>query len=217
VQLLKALLPHLRTAMQIHRKLMERTQIGHAAVATLDRMSSAAFICDEDAMVLHKNARAERLASSFVHQHRLSLPSASENARLRNAIAAVAEGALNGTARDIRMRLTSVGDIPVSAVVSAIHQQDVVHLIRPLVAVLVGVHGDATDDAVGGLQELYGLTGAELRLAQALLLGQSLRLAASKLGLSYETTRTYLKRLFDKTGTRRQPDLVRTLLTSIVS
>src|SRR5262245_31866110 len=54
----------------------------------------------------------------------------------------------------------------------------------------------------------FGLTPAEARLALQLVAGETLRSAAAKLGISYETVRTHLKTIFNKTGTCRQAELV---------
>ena len=52
----------------------------------------------------------------------------------------------------------------------------------------------------------FGLTPAEARLALHLVAG-TLRSAAVKLSITYETARTHLKNIFSKTGTCRQADL----------
>jgi DNA-binding CsgD family transcriptional regulator/PAS domain-containing protein len=57
------------------------------------------------------------------------------------------------------------------------------------------------------LRRLFGLTPAEVRLAEALQTGGSLREVADQLGIAYETARSQLKMVFQKTGTRRQKDL----------
>ncbi|MDX9859632.1 MAG: response regulator [Rhodospirillales bacterium] len=66
-------------------------------------------------------------------------------------------------------------------------------------------------DVIG---RLYGLTGAESRLACALATGRDLGDAAEALHITPESARTYLKRIFAKTGARRQADLVRLILAS---
>lgn len=58
------------------------------------------------------------------------------------------------------------------------------------------------------LRSHFGLTPAEARLALQLVAGETLRSAAAKLGISYETVRTHLKTIFNKTGTCRQAELV---------
>jgi DNA-binding CsgD family transcriptional regulator len=56
---------------------------------------------------------------------------------------------------------------------------------------------------------LFGLTRAEHRLLKLLFDGMSLASAATSLGVARTTARTHLQRIFDKTGSRRQSDLVR--------
>lgn len=65
------------------------------------------------------------------------------------------------------------------------------------------------------LMALHGLTETEARLADAIVGGASLEEAAQACGLTRESGRTYSKRVFAKTGTRGQPDLVRVLLTGL--
>jgi DNA-binding CsgD family transcriptional regulator len=64
------------------------------------------------------------------------------------------------------------------------------------------------------LTELFALSRAEGRLAALLLEGRSLRQAAEELGVSLNTVRTQLRKLFEKTGSSRQGALIRTLLLS---
>ena len=65
------------------------------------------------------------------------------------------------------------------------------------------------------LQSHFGLAPAEARLALHLVAGETLRSAAVKLSISYETARTCLKSIFDKTGTCRQAELVIVILTAL--
>jgi DNA-binding CsgD family transcriptional regulator len=62
------------------------------------------------------------------------------------------------------------------------------------------------------LQRHFGLAPAEARLALHLVAGETLRSAAVKLSISYETARTSLKNIFRKTGTCRQAELVIVIL-----
>jgi DNA-binding CsgD family transcriptional regulator len=58
------------------------------------------------------------------------------------------------------------------------------------------------------LRALFGLTAAEARLALAIFDGASPRDAADQFGVSFQTVRNQLSRVFEKTGTRGQSDLV---------
>jgi DNA-binding CsgD family transcriptional regulator len=61
------------------------------------------------------------------------------------------------------------------------------------------------------LCQLFGLTAAEAGVAQALAQGAALDDIAVALGISTHTVKSHLQRLFRKTGTRRQGELVAVL------
>lgn len=65
------------------------------------------------------------------------------------------------------------------------------------------------------LKNLFDLTNSEAKLAYGLALGQDLKEAAKSMDVTIQTARTYLKVLFDKTGTNRQADLVRTMIIAV--
>ena len=68
-----------------------------------------------------------------------------------------------------------------------------------------------TSDTV---KRMFGLSRAEAELAVALSCGKTLDAAAAERGISVHTTRSQLKTIFNKTGTKRQADLVSLLLSS---
>jgi DNA-binding CsgD family transcriptional regulator/plasmid stabilization system protein ParE len=84
---------------------------------------------------------------------------------------------------------------------------------RVSTAVFIGDPKRLSGDPVDVMKELYGLTPSEARLALLLTSGCSVRVAARRLGTKLSTTRSVLKNVFSKTGTNRQSDLVRLLLT----
>src|SRR5262245_2796466 len=61
------------------------------------------------------------------------------------------------------------------------------------------------------LENRFDLTPAQARLVVLLFAGASLRSCAKVLGIKYETARSYLKSVFQKTGTHRQAELVLTV------
>ncbi len=63
-------------------------------------------------------------------------------------------------------------------------------------------------------QGIYGLTAIQAQLAQILAQGHDLAGAAEKTGVSINTLRTHLQRLFDRTGVRSQSALVGILLSA---
>jgi len=65
------------------------------------------------------------------------------------------------------------------------------------------------------LEIRFGLRPAEARLVAHLITGASLRSCAQALGIKYETARSYLKSVFEKTGTHRQAELVLTVFQAM--
>ena len=81
------------------------------------------------------------------------------------------------------------------------------------------VHGEqpTTTERSRQLMALFGLSLQEARLALLISRGLKIVEAAEVLGLTQETARLYSKRVYAKTGTRGQADLVRLILASIVA
>jgi DNA-binding CsgD family transcriptional regulator len=64
------------------------------------------------------------------------------------------------------------------------------------------------------LQRQFGLTPVESRFALEILKGDGIAATAERLGILPGTARTHLHRVLAKSGTRRQGDLVRLMLTA---
>jgi len=61
----------------------------------------------------------------------------------------------------------------------------------------------------------YGITPAECRVLLLLTQGMALKEAADALGISAPTVKTHLGKLFQKTGTARQPELMRLAMSAL--
>src|SRR5262249_21356635 len=64
---------------------------------------------------------------------------------------------------------------------------------------------------LGSIAEAYGLTEAEARVAEAASGGSTIGEIGRRLGLSPNTVKTHLRRIYEKTGTRRQAELARVM------
>jgi len=85
-------------------------------------------------------------------------------------------------------------------------------------AALVTVYDEENSVQVdeGVLIKLYGLTRGEAQLASILLQGKSIEQAAGDLFISPHTARTHLKRIFMKTDTHRQTELVVRIFSALL-
>jgi DNA-binding NarL/FixJ family response regulator len=176
------------------------------AAATLERLPFGALMLDRDGRVLRRNLTATRLLQAA------GGPAIDAGGHLRGATQADTAALREAIAR------TGAG---VSPVTIALQRGEG----RPLVASV-----SATDDASGPIalfltdpdtppclsaptiSQLYGLTPAEARLAAALTRGATMEAAATELGVTIASARTYLKTVFSKLGISRQTELVRLML-----
>jgi DNA-binding CsgD family transcriptional regulator len=64
------------------------------------------------------------------------------------------------------------------------------------------------------LQSTYDLTTSETRICAMLANGESVESVSEKLGISPNTARTHIKRIFSKTGAARQSELVKLMMNT---
>lgn len=209
---LTAFMPHVQRVVDRHVLLEELRRSNQSALSAFAVTSSGAMLLDRHGRVLELNTQAEEILSSC----RLSL----QDGRLQ-AVAAREGAKLNGliqqclTRPDIaggRVRLTSKdGDLtvrcapfPGSATFPTAQ--------RPAVIVVISDPLAEMRQRLIDVQRNYGLTHAEAELAMAVLQTGSRKAAAEMRGVSDSTARTQLSSIFDKTGVRRQTELVRLLL-----
>jgi DNA-binding CsgD family transcriptional regulator len=83
---------------------------------------------------------------------------------------------------------------------------------QPSVVIFLSGLGESLDIGLDRLRQLYRLTPAEARLTLRLLEGEDIKAAATAMGISVNTAKTLLRRSFERTGTRRQAELVSLIL-----
>ena len=84
----------------------------------------------------------------------------------------------------------------------------------PAVAVLIRDPGDVAPLQCERLRHIYRLTPTETRIAEGLALGKTVSELAHILGVQTNTVRIHLKRIYSKTETRGQTELVHLLASN---
>ena len=180
-----------------------------AVLATLDALGYGGLILDALGRVVQTNGRAGRYLGLDLEVRRRSndetgISTTALQQALRGALrdASAASPRLGyiialprTTQRPILLRSVQIDgadDSPGDRIV-AIVLLDLEHCPQP-------------DDLI--LQQVFGLTPAETRLAKRLAGGEDLSGIAEDFGLKIGTVRMQLKAIFWKTGTRRQAELV---------
>jgi DNA-binding CsgD family transcriptional regulator len=213
---LEIIAPHLKTALYTRRKLLALESRVNDLETTLDQLASALVMIDASGKTVFVNMSARQILDRndglCLKNGRLTVQSIPENARLRE-IEVKAILSCNGkTATNPGVMLVSrkIGR-PLQLVASPLRSVTGT-MPGKAVAVLFITDPDsrpAAPDEV--LRILFGLTRAESRLAISLLDGNSLSESADLNKVGQETVRSQIKSIFQKTGTRRQGELIRLL------
>jgi DNA-binding CsgD family transcriptional regulator len=82
---------------------------------------------------------------------------------------------------------------------------------RPVAILMVTDPGEQRIDKEN-LSRRFGLTNAEADVALEILKGDGRDASAARLGIAATTVRAHLSHIFEKTGVRRQAELVRLLM-----
>ena len=217
LRLFKLLSPHICRALAICDALDICALRSAMLEKTLDGLSAGVFLTARDGQVVYMNAAAERQVRAGqpirLEDKRLSAVNPVARAALAQAIDAAMRGGAEPSCNSPSVAIpddTGAGGgyvatplpiengerngrrTPLAASV-AVFMQDPDHV--PLMP------GEA-------FARLHGLTGAELRVLLALAQGRGGMESAEMLGITEPTVRTHLQRIFSKTGTTRQSDLL---------
>jgi DNA-binding CsgD family transcriptional regulator len=109
------------------------------------------------------------------------------------------------------------GDTPLDLIAVPVPNRPLTASVMPTSIALTRRARAPSSEQASVLARLMGLSSSEARLAVCLASGKSLAEAADALHLTIETARNYSKRLYAKTNTRGQPELVRFVLNSVAS
>jgi DNA-binding CsgD family transcriptional regulator len=134
---------------------------------------------------------------------------AEDSDRLRRTIAIAARGGAEIGATGIGMALRHGDDIATVHVLP-LDEGELRGWLAPGAAAAVFVASEAPAKAAGldAVAEAYGLTRAETRLLERLMLGEAIADAAASLNVAQTTAKTHLAHVLSKTGARRQTDLL---------
>ena len=224
LQRLRELLPHVACAMSIHHRVRQAELEASLAVGAFDRVAAGVVLLDATGIPVMVNREARRILE------------------LRDGFSLLDDGPAGATSnqtRELRELIREVGRYTSPTATEKRASGGALRVTRPsgrpdfhvvvvplpmrcqpgregAVVVLFITDPQTTQGSADRLfTDLYGLTDAENRLVLRLLEGKSLTDAAVSLGLSRNTVHSQLAAVFQKTGTRRQSELLRLLLGGI--
>ena len=221
VEMFKLLTPHLRRAVQINVQLAGAKLNHIASVATLDHLEEGVLFVDWNANVRFANKAAENFFVNRglrLNKGRLHARSAAETQTLQAAIAKCVKAGIPHRRSNFVLLRREAGRSPLSLQIAPLPMEVPLSPIapRPMAVIFVNDPDRKNKPSVVQLRKKFGMTPAEAGFAVEILKGDGIQAAADRLSISRATARTHLSRIFDKTGARRQAELVR-LLTSAKS
>ena len=200
----------------------QRSEVRAASLrAALSNGDTSIILLDSHGMIIEANAGAARLLRQgcglVLHGAHIEAEHPDDDARLRKAVLDVTSASSSG--RSLKPVQFSIrrgpGHHPLAVAVMRPHG---LHAFQsdetdPVVLLQI-VDPDADQSTTAQSFALYKLTPQETRLTEQLVAGRTISEAADRLHLSPASARTYLKRIFAKTGVNRQASLVRLVLNS---
>lgn len=219
LNLFKLLSPHVCRALTISDALDIRVLKSEVLEKTLDLLAVGVFLTARDGRVVYMNEAAERQIKTGnavrVVNNRLS----PTDAAARGALGKIIDEASRDEADEsgYTLAIPDVGGAGYIATLMPINRGRRSGILAPLAAsVAVFMKDPAEAPMMPGeaFARLYKLTGGELRVLMALAQGLGAKEAAEMLGISEPTVRSHLQRMFSKTDTPRQADLLRLLQNS---
>jgi DNA-binding CsgD family transcriptional regulator len=217
--LLNLLLPHVQKALEIRQVLGVAQQRLAGVEAMVDASATATFLLTRQGRVLHSNAAAENLLRQadglILHDGTLT----TAEGRLRDPLRKLFQDAAVPVSPQWKTEPVralalhrSPGKRPLQLLASALPTASRNRSNAELVLLVTDPECPVNypDDV---LHALYGLSPAQTEVANGLLTGYTLDEIASLRRVSLGTVRQQVKSILTKTGTRRQSDLTRLLMS----
>jgi len=206
--------PHLRRASLIGDLLDQARVTASLYRQALDHLAVAVVLTGANGSILHANGAAQQMFSAqgpILSRHGLlQAQNTAVVLALQEAIASAASADASIGSRGIGLPISAPGQPPAVAYVLPLTEGTARAAFRPAcAAVFVSTTTSASPLPEAVLTTLFDLTPAEARVLLRIGSGLSASRSAVSLGIGENTLKTHLNRIFAKTGTQRQADLVK--------
>jgi len=210
---LQLLLPHVTRAKAVGTRL----QMLDASTSVLDALDVAIAFMTSGAELIHCSEAADAIIESgdglAIINGKLHATEPRLDARLREALRATS---CAGRAIDSPATVTidrQSAKRPYQLLLSPLRHglASFKGMRQPEVVLLILDPENTRPAAIDVLKRAFGLTGREAALASVLSTGKPIDEAADEIGMAYETARSHLRHIFDKTQTSRQTELMMVL------
>ena len=214
---------HINAALRINHSAPAAASMRKTINSCLDRLSVGIAIVSENRRVIRINRAAAailedggglRLANGQIeavnrHDHR----------HLCDIVARVGDRKNGESRQGEALYIARTASVkPLAVVVSPLAAPDVsAGADNPAAAIFISDPTRLAATNTKNLRRIYDLTPTEARMAAYIAAGCSIDISAKEMGVTRQTARTHLKRVFSKTGASRQGELVSLLLSGPAS
>lgn len=219
--LVQSVLPHLELAFRIKSDFVGMSRYEDVSLQYLDSLGKGLICLDRNGGVLSMNKEAERVLrhgdALFYQRGRIVAHHPDDNRRLENLIARSCQTDIvafptithPNTGGSIAIR-RSGGGVPYTLWIFPVIGRNA-YIEHFQIAAAIEISDPLTDRQPSAQEMLggYGLTAAEMRLAQALTEGVQLKTAAARFGITLNTVKNQRRSLYRKLGISRQFELLR--------
>jgi DNA-binding CsgD family transcriptional regulator len=212
---LRLLAPHIRRAVTISNLFDMKTVEAATFAATVETLTVGVVLADEDSKIVHTNAAATAMLAAghpiLVRDGRIAVQSTTATSALQSAVAQAAKDEAALGQKGIGIPIPRPGGAPLVIHVLPLRRGHVRSglIQRAAAALFVTSASGPPQLPHDALTQLYDLTPAEIRIFELICEGQTRTTISALLGIATSTVKTHLIHVFEKTGCRRQIDLVR--------
>ena len=212
---LHLLAPHIRRAVTISNLFDMKTVEAATFAATVEALTVGVVLADEDSTIVHANAAASAMLAAgdpiVVRHGRIAVQSAATTATLQSAVALAAKDEATLGQKGIGIPIPRGSGDPLVIHVMPLRRSPMRSglIQRAAAALFVASAAGPPQLPRDALNQLYDLTPAEIRIFELICEGQTRADISALLGISVATVKSHLLHVFEKTGCRRQVDVVR--------
>ena len=221
-QLLERLVPHVTQSIVLYSRIVHAESKAKPYQDAFNQMEIGCVILDNNFEVISKNRAADDLLEEkmglTLKDEQLIVGSREENKRFRELVESMLSVQSSGGLPDVSaFRIEVPHSVTGLGVVCRAMPPAATPDAGPSVTVFISNPEKPRLNKVTILEQLFGLTLSEAKLALLLANGLSLDEAAEELGITRNTVKSHLSATFSKTGVTRQPGLVQLILRSVAS
>lgn len=212
---LRLLAPHIRRAVTISNLFDMKAVEAATFAATVEALTVGVVLADEESKIIHSNAAAAAMLAAgdpIVARHgRIAVQSPATTTALQSAVAQAATDEATLGQKGIGIPIPRPGGDPFVIHVLPLRRSHMRSglIQRAAAALFVASASGPPQLPHDALVQLYDLTPAEIRIVELICEGQTRDTISATLGVSVSTVKSHLVHVFEKTGCRRQVDLVR--------